>query len=98
MNTASSSYIVSASNNGRQNNSTGARYRLNIGIPNRKQIFGKRRSEMVRLKLVGDNGSSRKVNVRIRECFWNKCPQFRDKRIGLWLIDNRFIAAIPTIA
>ena len=91
MNTVSSSYIVSASNNGRQSNSTGAGYRLNIGIPNRKQIFGKRRPEMVTLKLVADNESSRKVNVRIRKCFWNKCPQFRDKGIGRWFIDNGFI-------
>lgn len=91
MNTKSSSYIVSASNSGQQNNSTGAGYRLNIGIPNRKQIFGKRRPEMVTLKLITDNGSSRKANVRISECFWNKCPQFRDKKIGRWLIDNGFI-------
>ena len=92
MNTNSSFYVVTASNNGHQNNSTGTGYRLNIGIPNRKLIFeNDHKPDMITLKLVANNGSSRKVDVKILECFWNKCPQFRNKKIGRWLIDNGFV-------
>jgi hypothetical protein len=30
------------------------------------------------------------INIKITDGFWKNCPEFRDKRIGEWLIENKF--------
>ena len=89
-------FITSAWSNGRANNETGAGYGLRIKIPDRDRVFNENeRHKPVTLKLVG-NRKSCEVTVSIdNDCFWNNCPEFRDRGIGLWFTENEFINRKP---
>ncbi|AXR00473.1 hypothetical protein [Pseudoalteromonas piscicida] len=68
---------------GKKNLATGSGYGINIPMKYRKEIF-KRNWKSIILTL-----SSNTIEVKVTDGFWNKCNEVRDKRIGLWLIENK---------
>ena len=74
---------VSSWNDGKHN-PTGSGYGIRVGNEARK--YFRRDTNTIRLSI--ENSAFFEVNIT--GGFWNKCPEFRDKRIGEWMIKNGF--------
>ena len=73
---------VSALNDGKHN-SNGNGYGIRVGNKGR-EFFKKDISD---IKLSIENSDF--IRIKITDGFWNKCTEFRDKRIGEWMIINK---------
>ncbi|MDE1206837.1 hypothetical protein [Tenacibaculum larymnensis] len=67
-----------------KHNQRGNGYGIRVGVKGR-DFFEEKISE---INLSIENSSFFKV--KITSGFWKDCPEFRDKRIGKWLIENNF--------
>jgi hypothetical protein len=72
---------LSSWNDGKQN-LNGNGYGIRVGKKGR-EFFNENISE---IKLSIEN--SEFIKVKLSSGFWKNCPEFRDKRIGEWLISN----------
>ena len=72
---------VSAWNDGKHN-LKGNGYGISVGKKGRK--FFKKDITSINLSIE----NSYFIQVKITNGFWNKCTEFRDKRIGEWMITN----------
>ncbi|WP_299064302.1 hypothetical protein [uncultured Polaribacter sp.] len=74
---------VSSWNDGKHNQN-GNGYGIRVGKKGR-EFFNKNISE-IKLSIE----KTEFIKVRLSSGFWRNCPEFRDKRIGEWLISNNF--------
>ena len=78
-------FIVSAWNNGNLNycnKSFGVRFKLKD-----RNICFKKTHRNIMLSIEGNDFFS----INLTQGFWNKCPEFKHKEIGLWFYKNRII-------
>ena len=75
---------VTAWNNG-DFNQTGSGYGVRLSINNRDTIFQDHRWDTITLVIEGVE-----FEITLNDTFWTTCPEFRDQRIGQWLIRNNF--------
>ena len=73
--------IVKTWSNGKANEKTGSGYGLRIGKKNRDKYF----SDNLEYSLILDN---KRIKVNITPGFYKECPEIRDKKIGMFLINN----------
>jgi hypothetical protein len=67
-----------------KHNPSGNGYGIRVGVKGR-EYFEK---NILKINLSIEN--SEFFEVKITEGFWRNCTEFRDKRIGEWMIKNNF--------
>ena len=72
---------VSSWNDGKQN-PNGNGYGIRVGKKGRE--FFKENISEIKLSIE----KSEFIKIKLSPGFWRNCPEFRDKRIGEWLISN----------
>lgn len=73
--------IVKAWSNGNANEKTGAGYGLRISKNNRDKFF---LDDAEYFLII----NKKKIKMNITPGFYRKCPEIRDKKIGMFLVNN----------
>ena len=81
-------FFAKAWNNG-QPKQTGSGYGLRMSTYDRNWFFIPNWNT-VTLNLAS-TGQSSVVEVKVTPSFWKNCPELRNKEIGLWFLENRWV-------